>query len=150
MITPKDQKWMALCIFASGVFSTCSKAQYFAIVLDAHGRTIGTGYNGGPPGAAHCTDGGCPRSLAAQQGDPVDANYQDCIAIHAEENALLYSDASARRGGTLYVNGICCFNCAKKVAGSGVSRLVMLKEERPFSDWADVLLTQAGITVDYV
>lgn len=144
MISERDLHWLQVCTFAAPLFSTCGKRQYFAIVLDNQGRVVGTGYNGAPPGIRHCVDGGCPRW---QQGSAPGTTYDNCIAIHAEENALLWSDRTLRAGGsTLVVNGPPCYGCAKKIAGSGVRRLVYL-EDPSYADWdrARELLVTAGV-----
>jgi len=51
-------------------------------------------------------------------------DYSKCPAIHAELNALLRADYTQIQGGTLYVTGAVCANCAKVVMGSGVARVV--------------------------
>ena len=43
---------------------------------------------------------------------------------HAEVNAMLRSDPKARIGGTIYINLQPCEECAKMIAGSGISRVV--------------------------
>lgn len=136
MPTPKDKKWMKVCVDSAQLFSTCAKRQYFAVVLNSHGHVLSTGYNGGPAGMVHCKDGGCPRNI--EQSAPR-SSYDNCIAIHAEANALLHSDYTARiDGGTIYVNGPPCYSCAKLVANSGLNRVVYLKEEGAYMDWASV------------
>lgn len=140
---------MAMCETGARLFSTCGKRKYFAMCFDAYGRVIGSGYNGGPPGYPHCVDGGCPRFL---EGSAPGSSYDNCIAIHAEENALIYSDFTARRGGLLMVNGHPCFGCAKKVAGSGVATFAYLSDIT-YADGkrAVDLLNECGIeTVDLV
>ena len=121
-LNEKDRKHMQMCEAGAQLFSTCSRRQYFAIVTDTYGHVLGTGYNGAPSGAVHCVDGGCPR---AEQDPAHGTSYDNCIAIHAEANALLHSDWSIRSaGGTLYVNGPPCYSCAKLIANSGIKRLV--------------------------
>lgn len=143
----KDEAFLRWCAEGARLFSTCGKAQYMAIVVGTTGRVLGTGYNGGPSGMRHCNDGGCPRM---QRGTSSGASYDDCIAIHAEENALLYSDAFARKDGTLYVNGAPCYGCSKKLANSGLRRVVYLVEPTLRDGWdAGIeLLMSAGIAVD--
>ena len=100
-----------------------------AIVTDPHGRLLGTGYNGPPSGMTHCDEGGCPRVVNnVPSGTPYDYGPGLCFAIHAEANALLYSDRSARIGGTIYVGGVPCFGCAKLIAGSGLSKVVYIHD----------------------
>lgn len=121
---------MAWSLIGAKIFSTCSKAQYMAIVTDPHGRILGTGYNGVPSGMKHCDEGGCPRiTNNVPSGTPYDYGPGLCYAIHAEANALLYSDRSARIGGTIYVGGVPCFGCAKLIAGSGLGKVVYVEDD---------------------
>lgn len=125
----KDLKWLRFCAEGAKIFSTCAKMQYMAIIVNANGVIDATGYNGAPAGFEHCIDGGCPRYVnQVPSGTAYDSGPGLCYAIHAEINCLIHSDASKRQGGTLYVNGVPCFGCAKTVANSGVSRLVYLGE----------------------
>lgn len=121
----KDLSWMRICFFSAAELSTCAKRQYFSVVLSQDGSVAGVGYNGGPPGMQHCKDGGCPRF---QEGSAPGSNYDNCIAIHAEENALIRSSPERRASGTLYVNGPPCFGCAKKICNSGVHRVVVVDD----------------------
>lgn len=116
-----EVKWLKSLDFLANQFSTCAKRQYAAIVLAPNRRVAGFGYNGSPPGVAHCIDGACPRLHA---NSAAGSNYDTCIAQHAEAGALLWSDASMRIGGTLIVNGPPCMGCAKLIASSGLKRLV--------------------------
>jgi dCMP deaminase len=104
--------------------SRCTRAQVGAVVVSSQQRISSTGYNGAPAGWPHQSDciDWCPRA----KGDaPLDQFYDACPAIHAEANALLYVDRSQVEGGTIYVTGACCMQCAKLVSNSGVSRVVM-------------------------
>ena len=146
--TSKDMKWLTWCASGAPIFSTCSKGKYFAIITDITGRVAGTGYNGGPAGTQHCIDGGCPRAVnGVPSGTPYDYGPGFCIAIHAEMNALLYSEVGRRRGGTLYVNGTPCVGCAKAIANSGISRVVFSHDERLGMVESEEILSGAGITV---
>lgn len=104
--------------------SRCSRAQVGAVVVSSKQRISSTGYNGAPAGWPHETDCNewCPRA----KGDaPLDQFYDACPAIHAEANALLYVDRSQVEGGTIYVTGACCMQCAKLISNSGIVRVVM-------------------------
>lgn len=119
--TAKDLKYLMWAVTGAELFSTCGKGKYMAIIVDVHGHVVGIGYNGGPKGWLHCEDGGCPRLT---QGSPSGSSYDNCIAIHAEANALLHADYTQYRGGgTIYVNGLSCFGCAKLIANSGLSKV---------------------------
>lgn len=144
-VTDKEKKWMHSLVHASKIFSTCGKRQYASVILTNSGRVAGFGYNGSPPGYGHCIDGACPRFV---EQTPNGASYDNCIAQHAEANALLWSDPSLRAGGTLIVNGPPCFGCAKMIASSGISRIVCKKDD-DYADWPKVhqFLTDCNIQV---
>ena len=111
-------------------------------------RVVGVGYNGSPPGMTHCIDGGCPRASAnVAHGSSYDAPEGFCIAQHAEAGALLYSDPTRRRGGTLIVNGPPCFECARLIASSGIECVVHLIDDD--YDWWPVrdFLVAAKVSV---
>lgn len=144
-IRRRELNWLKSCFHLAKTFSTCSKRQYFAVVLMANGRVAGVGYNGSPPGVPHCTDGACPR--LADNSEPGSV-YDNCIAHHAEANALLWSDPSLRSGGTLIVNGPPCYGCAKQIASAGIKRLVFASNpEYQNFDASLNILEQSGIDV---
>lgn len=141
MITRKDLQYLALCEFGASLFSTCGKRQYMAIVLDGSGRVDGMGYNGSPPGQPHCKDGFCPRLQANSQAG---STYDNCISIHAEQNAIMYSKDRA----VLYVNGMPCSTCAKLIAGSGVKRIVGIRDDAYVASRETIqMLETAGIEI---
>jgi dCMP deaminase len=125
------EEWLLFCGAGASIFSRCSRRSYFSLVLASDGRVLGTGYNGAPAGLPNCSDGGCPRASAdVAHGSP----YGNCIAVHAEANALLHSDRSDRTGGTLYVNGPPCWDCSKLIAGSGIKTVVHARD-MAYADW---------------
>ena len=79
-------------------------------------------YNGTARGLRNCNDGGCPRcNIGRSPGDPSD----QCICLHAEENALL--EAGRDRLGenaVLYCNTCPCLGCSVKIIQSGVKEVV--------------------------
>jgi dCMP deaminase len=127
----RETNWLTVLPILAAQFSTCSKRQYAAIVLQTSGRVIGFGYNGSPPGLGHCVDGYCPRT---KMDSPSGSVYDNCIAQHAEANALLWTDPAQRTGATLIVNGPPCFGCAKQIASSGVGRVVCFSDDS-YKDW---------------
>jgi dCMP deaminase len=140
----RDVRWLRACVELAPIFSTCTRRQYAAFIISANGRVVGFGYNGSPPGQAHCNEGACPRAFSdVPHGSPYDSGEGRCIAVHAEANALLFSDTTARHGATLYVNGAPCPDCAKLIAGSGVARVVHLADDLT----ADNRLEAMGIEV---
>jgi dCMP deaminase len=62
--------------------------------------------------------------------------HDNCIAIHAEANAILYSSPEEREGATIYITGVPCFGCAKLVANSGIAEVVA--EGEVYEGWENV------------
>ena len=129
----KHLQYMELCDSIAKIFSTCEKKKYGSVILDNHGYVIGFGYNGAPKGITHCSDGNCPRLL---EGSASGSVYDNCIAVHAEANALLHSDHSSN-GKTMYVNGPPCFSCAKLICNSTVDTVVY-KSDSSYANWSFV------------
>jgi dCMP deaminase len=132
-VNRKDKQFMDLCSAASKIFSTCIKRKYCAVLVDDANHIIGFGYNGGPSGFVHCQDGGCPRAM---ENSPNGSSYDNCIATHAEANALLHSDYSAAPT-KLYVNGPPCFSCAKLIANSTVKTVYYLSDSN-YRQWDEI------------
>ncbi len=100
--------------------SNCSRRKVGAVIVQDR-RIRSTGYNGPPSGYGHCDAGACPRAV----GQTVMGRaYDDCVAIHAEANALLFADHDDREGATLYSTAAPCFSCAKLIANSGIAEVV--------------------------
>jgi dCMP deaminase len=123
--------------------ATCSRRRHGAVIVKGR-RIVSTGYNGGPSGTLHCDEGGCPR---ANSTAPQGQDYEKCIAIHAEANALLFSSPEEREGAALYCTGAPCFGCAKLIANSGVKEVVASSGR--YEGWDEVrdFLRQAGVRV---
>jgi len=146
MILRRERNWLKVLPVMAHQFSTCSKKQYAAVVLEETGRVIGFGYNGSPPGMGHCSEGFCPRlSMNSANGSV----YDNCIAQHAEANALLWTDPAQRAGATLIVNGPPCFGCAKQIASSGVRKVVCFSDSS-YKDWNRVREFLFSAKVDIV
>ena len=104
--------------------STCRRRQVGAIITDGRGHVLSTGYNGVPSGEVHCTDEPCPGALD-QAGDT-----RRCMAVHAEQNALLQC-AELFRANRFYVTCAPCFTCAKMILNTPI-RLVVVTA--PYAD----------------
>ncbi|MGB4775800.1 MAG: dCMP deaminase family protein [Daejeonella sp.] len=98
--------------------SHCVKAQVGA-VLTKDTRIISIGYNGPPAGTHNCDEEwpetGCPR----------DSKNSCSLALHAEENAILYAvkNGSALEGATLYLTLSPCIACARIIYSSGIKKV---------------------------
>ena len=87
---------------AVGRRATCLRRRYGAIIVKDR-IIISTGYNGAPRGEANCIDTGiCERErLHVPKGQ----NYELCVAVHAEQNAIINADPSKMEGASIYIVG---------------------------------------------
>jgi dCMP deaminase len=98
--------------------SHCVKAQVGA-VLTRDTRIISIGYNGPPAGTHNCDEEwpatGCPR----------DSKGSCSLALHAEENAILYAVKNGARleGATLYTTLSPCLPCARLIFSAGIKHV---------------------------
>lgn len=114
-----------------GSRSLCVRDRVGAVIVDSTQRVIAQGYNGPPAGFPHgelSCDRWCPRALTAQQSlkHGVALDYSDCVALHAEANALMVCDRRDREGGTIYVASDVCYACAKLIANSGLHSVIVV------------------------
>ena len=72
------------------------------VIADSQGRILSTGYNGLPRGMTNCTIDTCT-NLANAPGE--------CLAIHAEQNAILFC-TQPERAHYIAVTRLPCTNCA--------------------------------------
>lgn len=98
--------------------STCRRRNVACIITNDKGQIISTGYNGVPSGLPHCIDIPC-----AGAGDKSGDNTR-CLAIHAEQNALLQAGSKLYEATRLYCSCSPCFSCAKLIAGTKIKRIV--------------------------
>lgn len=103
----------------------CRRRQVGCVLVDADRRIIGTGYNGSPPGGRSCLAGDCPRGLLTYEQQPgLSGPYDECVAVHAEANALLWARTSCK-GATAYITCAPCPSCDKLLAGAGIAQIVV-------------------------
>ncbi len=102
--------------------SDCERSKCGAVVVRDR-RIVGTGYNGAPAGEPGCET--CPRRLSGiPPGSSYDTGAGQCVAIHAEANALLYTDRADLVGATLYVTREPCDGCMRLIKAAGIARVV--------------------------
>ncbi|MFP5502907.1 MAG: deoxycytidylate deaminase [Candidatus Sericytochromatia bacterium] len=98
--------------------ATCDRRHVGAIIVrDNH--PIATGYNGAPPGLAHCDEDG---HLLFE----INGRMSCQRATHAEQNAINTAAKFGHRteGATIYVTDQPCLNCAKAIITAGIKRVV--------------------------
>lgn len=124
--------------------STCVRRAVGCVLVDRRNHVLATGYNGVPAGAPHCNE----PSIAAGKG-PVDrfrildfpnacagaksrsgTNLDACLAVHAEQNAMLQCrDAYAIA--VAYVTAFPCPSCIKLLLNTNCHEIVYLE---PYSN----------------
>lgn len=125
--------------------STCMR-RHVGVVIVKDRRAIATGYNGAPRGIMHCEDrGGC---LRQQLNVPSGQRHELCMALHAEQNAIIQAAAMGNsiEGGTIYITHQPCAICAKMIINAGITRIV-IREGYP-DQLAASILDEAGLKIE--
>lgn len=131
---PWHEVWSDVALAMAGR-SRCARSQVGAVIVSPDNKVLATGYNGPPAGwdnsgYTHFLDQDCSTWCPRGINGPTEltlTSYEDCPTLHAEMNALMYSDASARRDGTMFVTSDVCFSCAKAIANSGLAFVVIVE-----------------------
>jgi dCMP deaminase len=98
--------------------SHCVKAHVGAVLVKDT-RIISIGYNGPPAGTHNCDEEwpetGCPR----------DSKGSCSLALHAEENAILYAvkNGANLEGATLYTTLSPCLPCSRLIFSAGIKKV---------------------------
>lgn len=111
-----DQYFLGLA-YAVSRRSECLDKQVGCVIVDKFKRIIGTGYNGFPAGAKNP----CEHSCIKEQGKP-------CGMVHAELNAMLYTDMS--RADAIYLTLPPCSECLKHIMNTPVNTVVLHEKFR--------------------
>ena len=103
---------------------------------------ISFGYNGTPKGLPNCNEGGCDRciDLTILSGE----RYDECLCLHAEENAIIRVDSDKCENGKLYCSYHPCLGCAKKIIQIGIKEVIY---KEGFYTNASELLKKACVNV---
>ena len=127
--------------------SHCIK-RHVGAVLTKETRIISIGYNGPPAGTHNCDEEwqekGCPR----------DSKGGCSLAIHAEQNALLYAVKNKTEvvGATLYVTLSPCLACSRIIYTMGVKKVIYLNSYAEYkgieSDEGLDFLSKFGVEVE--
>ncbi|KAF9454122.1 hypothetical protein P691DRAFT_848027 [Macrolepiota fuliginosa MF-IS2] len=135
-----DAYFMTLASLASRR-SNCMKRRVGAVLVRDN-RILATGYNGTPRGLKNCNEGGCNRCNGTS---PSLSSPNECVCLHAEENALL--EAGRERVGAnavLYCNTCPCLRCTVKIIQTGI-KTVVYNLSYKVDDASASLFQQAGV-----
>ena len=112
--------------------STCLRRQYGAVIVK-NDEIIATGYNGAPRGDENCCDvGSCWRD---RHNIPHGEQYEKCVAVHAEANAIISASRNEMLGSTLYLYGFegfdkpidnpePCIMCNRLIKNAGIEHVI--------------------------
>lgn len=111
--------------------STCLRRQYGAVIVK-NDEIISTGYNGAPRGVENCCDKGeCWREA---NDIPHGTQYEACVAVHAEQNAIISASRQEMLGATLYLAGFengekidypkPCVICKRMIMNAGIDKVI--------------------------
>jgi len=136
--------------------SNCMKRRVGAVLVSPDRRVLSTGYNGTPRGMLNCNEGGCSRcngkSYSTSRLDKTTSvqmagcgeNLEECLCLHAEENALLEAGRDRITNSTLYCNTCPCLRCSIKIVQCGVHEVVY-SQSYSMDEQAKKIFIEAGI-----
>lgn len=96
--------------------ATCRKLAVGAVLINDRFQIIGTGYNGVPRNYPHCSQYPC-------EGADQPAGSDTCIAVHAEQNALMQCHR-VEDIFCLYCTHAPCMRCTKMLLNTSCSCIV--------------------------
>lgn len=113
----KDQYFLKIARLTA-TRSTCPRRSVGCVIINQHNHVIATGYNGVPKGFTHCIDMPC-----GAENFKSGTSLNKCMAIHAEQNALLQCK-NIKEIDTIYVTTSPCETCCKLIANTSCKRVV--------------------------
>lgn len=129
--------------------STCLRVKHGAVIVKDD-IVVSTGYNGAPRCKQSCLEvGSCWRKINnIEHGQ----HYDQCLAVHAEANAIIFGGRANTIGGTIYIGGWNvsdeyyekgglfvptmkdlrvdvkpCIMCSKLIVNSGICRVMVYR-----------------------
>ena len=105
--------------------STCLRRQYGAVIIK-NDEIISTGYNGAARGEPNC--------WREANNIPHGEQYEKCVAVHAEQNAIISAARHEMLGSVLYLAGFDsngelaapapCVICSRLIKNAGIAEVV--------------------------
>ncbi len=145
-----DIYWMGMCYYIS-VRSTCLDRQLGAVLVKDK-ALIGIGYNGAPKGVRDCIERGVGCMREAARTDKNDKMYHNCLATHAEANAIVsvaFNGGAPTKDSIMYTIAFPCVDCTRLLINAGIKKIVYT-EKLPNSAFSDQLLAEAGVETEMI
>jgi dCMP deaminase len=135
---PTWDEWGLALAATVATRADCTRRQVGAVLMTPDHSIVATGYNGAPAGEKGClTAAACPRGRSdvpgyddpsvragEAEGSSYDIGPGACIAIHAEQNALLRATWDEMFGATLYVTDEPCPGCWRMIRATPIHMVV--------------------------
>lgn len=139
----KDKYWIdILCGIAAR--GTCPRRQSSALIVDEDNHLLSSGYNGSPKNIDHCIESPC-EGVDDKSGDS-----SRCIAVHAEQNAIIQAGDRLRFATKMYTLTYPCFVCAKLICQTYIKEIVYVLDypddrSKSLLKKADIIITKQEI-----
>jgi dCMP deaminase len=116
--------------------ATCMRRRYGAVIVKDR-VIISTGYNGAPRGEENCID----RRVCERQAQnvPPGERYELCVAVHAEQNAIVNAPPERMKNGTIYIAGFeedntpagghPCLLCRRMIKNAQITQVIYLRKD---------------------
>lgn len=147
MKRPNKDKYYLTIAQAVAKRSTCLRRQYGAVIVKDD-VIVSTGYNGSARGDDNCSDvGQCWRKA---NNIPHGQQYEKCMAVHAEANAIINGNRADMIGAKLYLAGFedgkpleepePCEMCARLIRNARIIKVIsqskkLMEENDEDDDW---------------
>ncbi|MGW1040060.1 deoxycytidylate deaminase [Streptomyces sp. NPDC002547] len=129
MTRPSWDAWAMELAHTVSTRADCTRSQVGAVLLSRTHRVLAVGYNGALAGIPGCASAGnCPRGRMTYEEIAADSDYSNCIATHAERNAIEHADPYELPGSTLYVTRKPCPACQTLIEAAGITRVIFREE----------------------
>lgn len=131
----KDEYYLGIAR-AVAARSTCLRRQYGAVIV-RNDEIVATGYNGAARCVKDCTQRGVCWRIANDV--PHGEQYEKCLAVHAEQNAIISAARAEMIGATMYIAGFevlglggrieiadprPCRICARMIQNAGITKII--------------------------
>ena len=142
-IRPSRDEYFMLSAIIAATRASCIKFNSWAVIVKGN-RIVSSGYNGNPPGVPSCHEQWfCNKDKAGVDWSSKASG--NCLATHAEANAIVQNHEQNIKWATMYCLHFPCNECAKLIASSGIKEVVYLKMYREEIPRAELIFKYANI-----